>query len=59
MIALLALLLAAEAADAPVKPAPASAVTIAQLPPVAGASQYGAPASLQTRLGRATYFPRG
>src|SRR5437879_6431579 len=49
MIALLALLLAAEAAPseqpAP-KLAPASAVTVAQLPSVPGASQYGAPASL-------------
>jgi len=49
MIALLALLLAADAAPseqpAP-KPAPASAVTVAQLPSVPGASQYGAPASL-------------
>src|SRR5207253_1254050 len=49
MIALLALLLAAEAApsEQPTpKPAPASAVTVAQLPSVPGASQYGAPASL-------------
>ncbi len=43
MIALLALLLAAEAPEQP-KAAPASAVT--QLPAVPGASQYGAPASL-------------
>ncbi|MCA1827143.1 MAG: outer membrane beta-barrel domain-containing protein, partial [Myxococcales bacterium] len=49
MIAVVALLLAAEAAPSEkpeVKPVPASAVTVAQLPPVAGASQYGAPASL-------------
>ena len=46
MIALLAVLLAAEAAPEKPKPAPASAVTMAQLPPLPGASQYGAPASL-------------
>src|SRR2546430_10766069 len=47
MIALLALLLAADAEPASPKPAPASAVTVAQLPPVAGGSQDGAPASLR------------
>ena len=47
MIALLALLLAADAAPSEEpKPVPVSAVTTATLPPVAGASQYGAPASL-------------
>jgi outer membrane beta-barrel protein len=47
----LALLFAAQAraaeAEQPKKPVPASAVTVAQLPPVAGATQqYGAPGSL-------------